>query len=207
MGNRANYISDKYIKEIGGNNKLAGIGPRLGKTPGLNSDNINQQQTVYAMLILVNMSSLANTSVTPSAGTISESNKTTFGDSYTMPASNVTTNNSKYDSSMLNTLYKVEQDTKNNIDAYHYRSKRYLFNNDKETVKLKKHNYDDIVTFFNEKDANQSSLSETENHKKSCSDFITSSNQNDKNNKDYLFCRLKLFIKNHKKFKQLDDYD
>lgn len=207
MGNRANYISDKYIKEIGGNNKLAGIGPRLGKTPGLNSDNINQQQTVYAMLMLVNMSSLANTSVTPSAGTISESNKTTFGDSYTMPASNVTTNNSKYDSSMLNTLYKVEQDTKNNIDAYHYRSKRYLFNNDKETVKLKKHNYDDIVTFFNEKDANQSSLSETENHKKSCSDFITSSNQNDKNNKDYLFCRLKLFIKNHKKFKQLDDYD
>ncbi|WP_162817233.1 hypothetical protein [Morganella morganii] len=36
MGNRVNHIYDKYIKEIGGNNKLAGVGPRLGKTPGLN---------------------------------------------------------------------------------------------------------------------------------------------------------------------------
>lgn len=206
MGNRVNHIYDKYIKEIGGNNKLAGVGPRLGKTPGLNSDNINQQQTAYAILMLVNMSALVNTSVTPSVSTISESDKTTFGDSYTMPASDIAINNSQYDSSILNTLFKVDQDTKNNTDSYHHRSKRYLFNN-KKNVKLKNHHYDDIITFPNQKDNNQSNFPGTEKHKGACSDFIKYSNQNSKNNKDYLLCRLELFIKNHQKFKLLDDYD
>ncbi len=103
--------------------------------------------------MLVNMSALVNTSVTPSVSTISESNKTTFGDSYTMPASDIAINNSQYDSSILNTLFKVDQDTENNTDSYYHRSKRYLFNN-KKNVKLKNHHYDDIITFPNQKDNN-----------------------------------------------------